>query len=183
MALGGNQAYVLGTFRWALQALEASLGQLLACSSAFRTRAVVPADWDAPLPPDYWNAVVALRTERPPQTLLPLLKDIERRAGRCASRRWASRPLDIDVLVYADLQLDAADLTVPHPRLAERAFVLQPLAEVAPQLAIPRGSGTVTPSALLDALPDRNAGIHEIRADWRVDGWEQADLCAQPLPS
>ncbi|WP_322796056.1 2-amino-4-hydroxy-6-hydroxymethyldihydropteridine diphosphokinase, partial [Tepidiforma sp.] len=80
----------------------------------------------------FLNAAVLAETDLPPHDLLALLKRIEHDLGRRPGRRWGPRPIDLDILFYGDLRLDAEDLTIPHPRIAERAFVLAPLAEVLP---------------------------------------------------
>lgn len=84
--------------------------------------------------PDYLNAVAQLSTRLAPLALLDALQAIEQAAGRERPYRNAPRTLDLDLLVYADQQLASARLTLPHPRIGERAFVLLPLAELAPQL-------------------------------------------------
>ncbi len=88
-------------------------------------------------PPPYLNAVAELRTTLDPELLLALFERIERAAGRTRSERWAPRPLDLDLLLYDDRVIRTAALAVPHPRLAERRFVLQPLADLAPDLVVP----------------------------------------------
>lgn len=91
--------------------------------------------------PDFCNAVAGLDTDLEPLALLEALQAIEQAAGRRRTRRWGPRTLDLDILVYGDRRIDLPTLTVPHPRLAERAFVLVPLVSVAPNLDIP-GQGT-----------------------------------------
>ena len=91
--------------------------------------------------PDFINAVAALDTELGALDLLGELQAIERRHDRQRSFRNAPRSLDLDLLLYGDACIDEPQLTVPHPRLHERAFVLQPLAEIAPQLRIPGQGG------------------------------------------
>jgi 2-amino-4-hydroxy-6-hydroxymethyldihydropteridine diphosphokinase len=93
--------------------------------------------------PDFINAVVELVAVPPAPTLLQSLFEIEGRFGRQRSVRNAPRTLDLDLLLYGDEVSDDPELTLPHPRLHERAFVLAPLAEIAPQLFIP-GRGSVT---------------------------------------
>ena len=83
--------------------------------------------------PRFLNAVAFVRTALSPQQLLALLKRIERKLGRTPGFRNALRPVDIDILLYGGLVTDSPELTVPHPRLHERAFVLAPLAEIAPE--------------------------------------------------
>jgi len=89
--------------------------------------------------PDYVNAVVRLRTALAPLDLLDALQGIELAHGRERPYRNAPRTLDLDLLAYDDLQLDTPRLTLPHPRMHARAFVLRPLADIDPDLALPRG--------------------------------------------
>ncbi len=93
---------------------------------------------------DYLNAAVALDTMLAPRALLDALLEIERAAGRDRAReqRWGPRRLDLDLLLYGGQRLEEPGLSVPHPRLAERAFVLLPLADIDPALMVP-GAGTV----------------------------------------
>jgi 2-amino-4-hydroxy-6-hydroxymethyldihydropteridine diphosphokinase len=105
--------------------------------------------------PWYVNAVAEIRTDLEPAELLAQLLEFERRAGRSRSSetaRWAPRRLDLDLLLYGDWQIDSAALRVPHPGLAQRRFVLEPLAELAPDLAVP-GTG-FSVRQLLAALDD-----------------------------
>ena len=92
--------------------------------------------------PDYANAVAELETGLDPRGLLAALLETEAVHGRVRRERWGPRTLDLDLLLYDDLTMDTSELTLPHPRLAERAFVLVPLAELAPRLKVP-GAGTV----------------------------------------
>jgi 2-amino-4-hydroxy-6-hydroxymethyldihydropteridine diphosphokinase len=85
----------------------------------------------------YLNAVVEIATGIDPFALLQLLQNIEKEHGRVRSERWSERPLDLDLLFYNDLILQTETLTLPHPRLHERAFVLLPCAEIAPTLLHP----------------------------------------------
>lgn len=92
--------------------------------------------------PDYVNAVVKVETGLDPWSLLEELHHLEALSGRVRSERWAPRTLDLDILLYDDRIIDSPDLTVPHPGLYERNFVLYPLAEIDPDLVIP-GSGEI----------------------------------------
>jgi 2-amino-4-hydroxy-6-hydroxymethyldihydropteridine diphosphokinase len=92
--------------------------------------------------PDFLNAVARIETELPPETLLDRLQEIEKRHGRERPFAGAPRTLDLDLLLYGDEVISTPRLVVPHPRMHERAFVLKPLAEIAPQAAIP-GRGKV----------------------------------------
>ena len=97
----------------------------------------------APLGPagqaDYVNAVVKLRTTLTPLDLLDSLQELERRHGRARGERWGARTLDLDLLLYAGQVIDHPRLKVPHPRLHERRFVLQPLFDVDRELRLPDG--------------------------------------------
>ncbi len=93
--------------------------------------------------PDYLNAVARLETRLDPRGLLRRLQAIEQRAGRQRTERWGPRTLDLDLLLHGDLLLDTPELTLPHPRMAERAFVLVPLAEVAPEGLWVPGAGAL----------------------------------------
>ena len=94
--------------------------------------------------PDYVNAVMAISTDLPPLALLGILQRIENKHGReRKGERWGARTLDLDVLLYDDQLIESPELSVPHPGIELRSFVLYPLAEIAPQLIIP-GKGKVT---------------------------------------
>lgn len=130
LALGSN----LGDRRAALAAAVAGLaeaGPIVAVSSVYETDPVGgPAAQSA-----YLNAVVALETTWTPRQLLSLAARLEDEAGRVRAERWGPRTLDVDVLLVGEETVDEPDLTVPHPRMWERAFVTVPLYEVAPELA------------------------------------------------
>lgn len=111
--------------------------EFIAASSLYRTAPV-----GLKHQPDFINAVVGLVAVSPAPTLLEALFEIEARFGRQRSIKNAPRTLDLDLLLYGDELSDDPQLTLPHPRLHERAFVLAPLAEIAPQLVIP-GRGPV----------------------------------------
>lgn len=89
-------------------------------------------------PPSYYNAAARIETKLAPHDLLRHLKDIERHLGRTDTTHWAPRLIDLDIALYDGLLLDEADLVIPHPRLHERAFVLQPLLDLDPALVHPR---------------------------------------------
>lgn len=99
--------------------------------------------------PSFLNGAVALETSLGPRELLDLLLSVERELGRVREERWGPRTVDLDLLVYGDEVVDEPGLRVPHPRLHERRFSLEALAELEPELDVP-GRGTV--SALLAAL-------------------------------
>lgn len=89
------------------------------------------------LQPDYYNAVVELETSIPALDLLWVMQDIENSQGRTREARWAARTIDLDLLLYGQHKIDLSDLTVPHPGLCEREFVLYPLHKINPELSIP----------------------------------------------
>ena len=127
IALGSN----LGDSCAILEATLATLAntpevKLLARSSWYQTKAVGPPQ------PDYINGCTLLQVKMPPRSLLETLLAIEVEFGRVRQERWGPRSLDLDLLLYDDLILDTPTLTLPHPRMRERAFVLVPLAEIAP---------------------------------------------------
>ena len=101
--------------------------------------------------PPFLNGAVAIDTSLPPRALLDLLLEIERSLGRVRGERWGPRTIDLDLLAYGDERVEEEGLHVPHPRLHERRFALEPLAELDPELEIP-GLGTV--SELIAALHD-----------------------------
>ena len=108
--------------------------------------------WGPVAQPRFLNGAIAVETGLDPLALLAVLLDVERRLGRVRDgERWGPRTIDLDVLLYGDLVVDEPGLTIPHPRLAERRFALEPLAELAPNAVVP-GRGTVF--ELLSALPD-----------------------------
>lgn len=147
IGIGAN----LGDARNAVLAALSALGglpatHLVAASSLYRTPA-----WGPVAQPDYVNAVAAIDTGLSPRDLLERLLSLERRAGRDrgAVPRWGPRTLDLDLLLHGDARIDEDGLHLPHPRMHERAFVIVPLAEIAPRLHIP-GVGDI--AGLRDAL-------------------------------
>jgi 2-amino-4-hydroxy-6-hydroxymethyldihydropteridine diphosphokinase len=113
------------------------LDQLPATRLMTRSRLYKSEPLGPPGQPDYLNAVARLETRLEPEALLAELKLLEARHGRRAGPRWGPRPLDLDILLYADVALATPTLTLPHPGMHERAFVLYPLADIAPELEIP----------------------------------------------
>lgn len=129
VALGANLGDARKALQDALTALNASPGvRLLNASSFYRTSPIESSG------PDYVNAVAEVATTLIAPDLLALLQSIEQGAGRERPYRNAPRTLDLDLLLYGSARIDSPHLTVPHPRMWERAFVLVPLAEVAPSL-------------------------------------------------
>jgi 2-amino-4-hydroxy-6-hydroxymethyldihydropteridine diphosphokinase len=155
IALGANVGEPRRQLLSALTDLSRLLGPL-AVAPLFRSAAL------SPIPqPDFLNSVVVARTALPPGELLALLQSLERAAGRRPGPRLGPRPLDLDLLLWGDRHVTAPGLEVPHPRLAERGFVLAPLAAVLPELPLPCLGRT--PTALLAALP---ADPSLVRVSW-----------------
>lgn len=133
IALGSN----LGDRRRHLDdavAFLAGLGDVVAVSSYYETAPI-----GGPEQQDYLNAVAVVVTELPAGRLLEMMLEEERRHGRRRREKWGPRTLDLDLLLYGELVIDEPSLTVPHPRLTERRFVLEPLLEVWPDASLPDG--------------------------------------------
>ncbi len=127
IALGSNLGNSLQTLESAVTTLAQTQGiSLQARSHWYRTKAIGPPQ------PDYLNGCLLLTTTLAPPALLQVLLDTEKQFGRVRRERWGPRTLDLDLLLYADWILQTPDLQIPHPRMTERAFVLVPLAEIAP---------------------------------------------------
>lgn len=138
IALGANLGDALETLEAALRALdEMPDTRLVARSSLYRTAPIGVSGQ-----PDYINAVAALDTALSPEALLDALLALEACHGRTREYPRAARTLDLDLLLYGDRRIDLPALQVPHPRMHLRAFVLMPLAEIAPALSLP-GHGPV----------------------------------------
>jgi 2-amino-4-hydroxy-6-hydroxymethyldihydropteridine diphosphokinase len=153
VGLGSNLEDPVAQLRRTLAALGELPGtRLRSASGLYRT-----PPWGLLEQPEFVNAVAELHTTLGVRSLLEALQSLERAAGRAREQRWGPRVLDLDLLLYDALQLDEPGLHLPHPRLHERAFVLVPLAEIAPGLQVP-GRGAV--AALLAAV-DR-AGIQAL---------------------
>jgi 2-amino-4-hydroxy-6-hydroxymethyldihydropteridine diphosphokinase len=154
VGLGSNLQDPVQQVRAALAALATLPGtQLARRSSLYRSKPVGYADQ-----PDFVNAVAELRTELQPEPLLQALLQLEQRHGRVRSVRNGPRTLDLDLLLYDAAELNEPELTLPHPRMHERAFVLLPLAEIAPQASVP-GRGRV--ADLLRAVDTREIALLE----------------------
>ena len=143
VGIGTNLGDRIGNIERALPQL-AQIGTVLARSSIYRTRA-----WGRTDQPWFANAVVLLKTTKSPKALLQALQAAERSLGRTPGERWGPRTIDLDLLLYDDLEIDEPQLRVPHPHLHERAFVVVPLAEIDTRF-----------EAMRDALPQRElAGV------------------------
>lgn len=144
IALGSNLGDRESNLQAAVRLLAERGIQPIRTSSTWET-APIPADQ-----PAFLNAAVAAETDAEPLAVLRVLKDIEAAMGRRSERRWGPRPIDLDLLVHGGATVDTPELTVPHPRIAERAFVLAPLAEVWPGELPVLGRRAIE---LLDGLP------------------------------
>lgn len=132
LALGSNIGDKVGHLRQAMQAIAALPGtRITARSSVYRTPpwGKTDQDWFA-------NAVIAVETTLAPEPLLAACLAVERELGRVRRERWGPRVIDIDVLLHGDHAWASPSLTLPHPAMTERAFVLVPLAEIAPDLMV-----------------------------------------------
>ncbi|MGA7800730.1 MAG: 2-amino-4-hydroxy-6-hydroxymethyldihydropteridine diphosphokinase [Gammaproteobacteria bacterium] len=153
IGLGSNLEDPVAQVRRALRELdELPDTDLTSTSVLYSSAPMGPPDQ-----PDYVNAVAALDTGLAPRDLLAHLQAIESAHGRVRTRHWGARTLDLDLLLYGQLRLREDRLVVPHPGMHERAFVLYPLAEIAPGLRIP-GGGLV--DDLLRACP--RAGLEKL---------------------
>jgi 2-amino-4-hydroxy-6-hydroxymethyldihydropteridine diphosphokinase len=145
IGLGANLGRPLATFRRALSVLEGTL-QSPRTSAVYRTSPV-----GGPAQPDYWNAAVSGTTRLGPTEILAVLRRLEREAGRVRGcPRNTPRPLDLDLLLYGNRRVRRKGLTVPHPRLVSRLFVLVPLADLAPGRVVP-GTGKRVATLLAEA--------------------------------
>lgn len=148
IGLGSNLDHPERQVRMALQALaELPHSHVASVSSLYLTPPMGPAGQ-----PDYVNAVAVLDTALPALALLDALQHIEAAQGRTRSgERWGPRTLDLDLLLYGDEVIDHPRLSVPHPGIALRAFVLLPLAEAAPDVKLPDGRAVAALAAGCDA--------------------------------
>lgn len=156
IALGGNVGDVRATFRKAIANIcGMAQAALLARSADYAT-----PPWGDEAQARFINACIEIDTSLDPHALLFTLRKIETKFGRdrTRERRWGPRTLDLDLLAYDDVSLQKPELTLPHPRLFERAFVLVPLAEIAPDRIIAGRSAKSALAALstqgIERLPD-----------------------------
>ncbi len=132
IGLGGNIGDPRAAMAAALQALSADREiELVAVSALYRT-----PPWGPVEQPDFFNAAATILTRLEPRAFLDRCLEIELSLKRVRDVRWGPRLIDIDILVFGDREIDEDDLTVPHPRMLERAFVMLPLAEIAPRLIV-----------------------------------------------
>ena len=128
LGLGSN----IGDRRETLRAAVAAIPDLVAVSPVYETEPVGGPEQDS-----FYNIVVELETERTPRELLEVCRELEAAAGRVRKIRWGPRTLDVDVLLVGDLTVAEDDLTVPHPRMHQRNFVMVPLLDLYPEVEVP----------------------------------------------
>lgn len=145
LGLGANLGEPAEALRWAIRRLGDEGVVVEAVSSLYASAPQGVEDQ-----PEFTNAACRVRTDLDPPAVLALAKELEAEAGRVDGPRWGPRPLDIDILAWDGGTWDDPDLVIPHPRLHERRFALQPLVEVDPDLALPSGERI---DALLAAIP------------------------------
>lgn len=135
LGLGANLGEPKAQFEAALQLLAKSTVTVTAASRLFRSAPMGPQDQ-----PDFYNAVVAAQTELAPSDLLAVTQRIETTLGRVKTRHWGERSIDIDILLYNDDIVARPNLSIPHPGLKDRNFVLQPLLDLVPEsFTLPSG--------------------------------------------
>jgi 2-amino-4-hydroxy-6-hydroxymethyldihydropteridine diphosphokinase len=156
IAIGANLGQAQRSVQQAMQALgQLPLTQLLKCSSLYRSAPIAsdPSQPTSATAPDYVNAVAAIATGLTAPDLLQQLQALELAAGRDRPYPDAPRTLDLDILLYGRAQMDSAQLVIPHPRMAQRAFVLLPLAEIASELVSAAQLAAVAQQAIEKLLP------------------------------
>jgi len=136
IAFGGNLGEPVATLRRALPMLNGGIGEIVKLSSLYETRALT---LNGATQPNYVNAVIEVRSERDADTILRELLKIERQLGRDRSpdKRWEPRTIDLDLLFVGDTVVSTPPLSLPHPEIPKRDFVVDPLAEIAPDFLHP----------------------------------------------
>jgi len=151
IGLGSNLGEKKDNCRKAI-ALLAKSGRVVRASSLYRTEPVGLAEQD-----DFVNAVVEIETILPPEALLDQCRSIENELGRVRTVRWGPRTIDVDILLYGAVMIETPELTIPHPLLHNRRFVLVPLCEIAPHVMHPKLQRTA--SDLLLELRDHHSVV------------------------
>lgn len=146
LGIGANLADARGALAQAQVELHGPDLRVLRRSGLYSSAPVGPQDQ-----PRFFNAVLEIETTLSPESLLKRVKHIETEMGRTPTRRWGPRVIDIDIVLFGDLELQSPDLIIPHREMGNRVFVLAPLADLCPSLIVPGSTSSV--QALLDALP------------------------------
>lgn len=133
LGLGANLGDRLANLGLAVALLEDRGGRFLRSSRVYETEAVGPPQ------PDYLNAVIEVETDLSPRGLLIACLAVEQALGRVRGERWGPRVIDVDILTFGDLEVDEPDLSIPHPRMHERGFVMIPLLELDADPVLPGG--------------------------------------------
>ncbi len=158
LGLGGNVGDPVASMAAALSALEASKDcKVLAVSPVYRT-----APWGKTDQPDFRNACALVETRLAPRALLRRILEVEKGLKRERAERWGPRTIDIDILTYDGEAIDEPGLTVPHPRAAERAFVVYPLADIAPNFKL----GVMTAAELRATLAGEGIAVEIAGTNW-----------------
>ena len=153
LGLGSNLGDREANLETVLQELPPDV-EIIFYSSLYETK-----PWGFRDQPDFLNQVVQAETELSPRELLVYLKKIEKKIGRKPSFTYGPRMVDIDILLYGNMIITETNLTIPHYRITERAFVLTPLAEIAPELSLP--DSTITISELLETIDSSDVSLYE----------------------
>ncbi|MFJ7748033.1 2-amino-4-hydroxy-6-hydroxymethyldihydropteridine diphosphokinase [Peribacillus sp. NPDC097295] len=149
LSIGSNMGNRLDTFKKTFQLLDEHAHiKLLSCSSLYETDPVGYTDQDC-----FLNAVIKVETDIKPEDLLQTCMQIEQELGRKRDIRWGPRTLDLDILLYNHENVETEILSIPHPRMDERAFVIIPLMELEPDMILPKMNTSL--SDLLDKIPDK----------------------------
>lgn len=147
IGLGANLGDPVDQIERAVEAIDSlPLCRVRAVSGLYANPPIGPQDQ-----PDYINAVAEIETALAPDALLRALKGLERAAGRSYTRHWGERMLDLDILAFGNRELNGAELTIPHPEIVRRHFVLAPWLEIRPEASLPDGSRL---AGYLDAVSD-----------------------------
>lgn len=161
IAVGSNKGDRLTFIKEALKKID-ELGQISAVASLYQSSAYGFTNQS-----DFYNSVIVLKTDMAPKQLLIELKKIEKQVGRIENIRWGPREIDLDIILYNQRQLNYKELTIPHPDFHNRIFVLQPLAEIEPELRVPGMNKSI--SNLLNKCKDKTI-IEILNEDWYSNG-------------
>lgn len=137
IAFGANIGDREKTIGLALSALEGRVGQILLRSSLYETEPLLDSECPVLEQDKFINGVVLVETSLQPEELLKTLQGIENELGRERTLHWGPRTIDLDIIAIGDLVINSPELVVPHPEMAKRGFVLEPLAEILPEWAHP----------------------------------------------